>query len=168
MITRLQYIAIRAAVLGVVAAGIPSFADAQKAKPSGPPVVTKGTLKSNPKADKGQATAEAARAEARDRKGEHTAIKAARQESKNAVKGLGLTDAERSAWNDVEKKYEVQYKDLEKSEKAGDKAGTDDPAFIAKVDALRAQERMELRALLTPEQQTQYDRNIAPKVAKKS
>jgi Spy/CpxP family protein refolding chaperone len=166
--TRLQNIMIRAAVLGAIIAGSAGIASAQKAKPAGPPVVTKGSTQSNPKADKGQATAQAARTEAREEKGERLALKNARQESKDGLKGIKLTEAQKDATKAIAKRYEDQYKELSKSEKTGDKAGTEDAAIVAKIDALRLQERAELRAALTPEQQIEFDKNLVAKVAKKN
>jgi Spy/CpxP family protein refolding chaperone len=167
-ITRLQSIAMRAVVLGAVVAVTANVAVAQKAKPSGPPVVTKGTVKSNPKADKGQAQAEASRLAARERKIEHDAFKSADHEPKSALKGIKLTDEQKLATKAIEKRYADQFKALQKADKAADKAGTDDVTLAAKVDALRLQERAELRNVLTTEQQAEFDRNLAPKVARKS
>jgi hypothetical protein len=167
--SRLKNIAIRTTMLGALLASTAGVAVAQqKAKQQGPPVTTKGTVKSNPKADKGQATAEAARANAREEKAEKSALSAARGEPKSLLKGIKMTEAEKKATGDIEKRYADQFKDLKKSDKAADKAGTPDAAYLAKIDALRLQERAELRAALTPEQQLQYDKNIATLGAKKS
>ena len=165
---RLQAIVIRVTMLGVLVAGTAGVAMAQKAKPAGPPITTRGAAKSSPKADKGQATAEKARTEAREEKAERSALESARHEPKSSLKGIKLTDAQKTSAKEIEKKYAEQYKDMEKAEKASDKKGTEDATFASKVDALRTQERAELRALLTPEQQVLFDKNIAPRVAKKS
>ena len=69
---------------------------------------------------------------------------------------------------DIEKKYDVQYKELAKTDKVGDKAGTNDAEFLNKIEALRLQERAELRATLTPEQQVEFDKNIVAIGTKKS
>lgn len=166
-VTRLQTMAIRALVLGAIVAGTAGVAVAQKVKPAGPPVSTKGAVKSNPKADKGQATAAAARADARDRKAEKSAVQSARHEPKSLLKGIKLTDAEKQSTRDIEKKYDAQFKEMEKADKVADKAGTPDASFVAKMDVLRMQERAELRAALTPAQQVEFDRNVATLGAKK-
>lgn len=166
-VLRVRNLAIRATVLGALAATTAGVAVAQKVKPAGPPVVTQGGVKSNPHADKGQATAEAARAEARENKAERSALSAARGEPKSLLKGISLTKAEKKTTKDIEKRYADQFKDLEKAEKVGEKAGTADVALNARIDALRAQERAELRAALTPQQRAQYDNNVATLGTKK-
>lgn len=177
--SRLKNIAIRTTALGALLAGFAAVAVAQRGKPpAGPPVTTKGTIKSNPKADKGQATAESKRADARDDKAaraadqlrdkvEKTAWKEAYGEPKALLKGVKLSSAERKTVREIEKKYSDQLKDLQKQENAAEKAGTPDPAIISKIDALRLQERADLRAVLTTEQQAQYDKNVAALGTKK-
>lgn len=166
-VIRLQQFAIRATTLGALLTGAAGVSLAQKTKPAGPPVTTQGSVKSNPKADKGQATAEAARVDARDDKVVKSALHAARDQSKSLLKGMKLTKAERTVTHDIEKKYADQYKDLEKADKAAEKAGAPDAALIAKIDALRLQERAELRAALTSQQQATFDNNVATLGAKK-
>ena len=171
----------RTAALGALLAGFTAVAGAQKAKPTtppaGPPVTTKGATKANPKAAKGQATAESKRTEAREAKAardadkaadkaERAALKAARTEPKELLKGIKLSDAERRTVSDIEKKYDGQLKDLEKQEDAAAKAGKPDPAMVARINALRMRERSDLRAALTPAQQTQFDKNMAALGAK--
>jgi Spy/CpxP family protein refolding chaperone len=136
-------------------------ASAQKAKPAGPPVTTKGMTKANEHAAKGQATAESKRAKAREDKAERAETKAAREEPGRLLKGIKLTKAERTSVNDVEKKYRAQLKDLEKQEDAAEKAGTPMADFATRVTALRTQERADIRAVLTPAQATQFDKNAA-------
>src|SRR5882757_3858601 len=106
---RLQTLVIRATTLGVLVAGTAGVATGQKAKASGPPITTNGAAKSSPKADKGQATAQAARTEAREEKGERLAFKVARQESKSAMKGIKLTEVEKKQVREIDKRYEDQY-----------------------------------------------------------
>ena len=136
-------------------------ASAQKAKPAGPPVTTKGMTKANENAAKGQATAESKRTEARENKAERAETKAAREEPGRLLKGIKLTKAERTSVNDVEKKYRDQLKDLEKQEDAAEKAGTPMTDFATRVTAVRTQERADIRAVLTPAQATQFDKNAA-------
>src|SRR3989442_519204 len=125
--------------------------------PAGHPVTTKGATKANEHAQKGQATAESKRTEARERKAakgaekkeeraERVALKKARNEPTALLKGVKLSKDERKAVNDIEKKYEAQLKDLEKQEDAADKAGKPDESIGGKIDALRTQERTALRA----------------------
>jgi len=145
-------------------------ANAQKAKPAGPPVTTKGMAKANEHAATGQATAESKRTEAAERKtakaaekkeekAERAEVKAAREEPGQLLKGIKLTKAERKSVNEVEKKYRDQLKDLEKQENEAEKAGKPTADFATKVTALRTQERADIRAVLTPEQATQFDKN---------
>lgn len=154
--SRLHHIAIRATILGALVAGTAGAAIAQQVKP---PVVTKGSVKSNPKADKGQATAEAARASARDRKATKDAFKAARLEPKSLLRGIKFTSMEKRMNRDITKRYAREYKALEKANKVAVKAGTPDAAIMTKIDVLRVQERAELRAVLTPEQRVRFDAN---------
>ena len=147
-------------------------ASAQKAKPAGPPVTTKGMTQANEHAAKGQATAESKRTEAGERKAANAApkkedkaeraeIKAAHEEPGQLLKGIKLTRAERKSVNDVEKKYRDQLKDLSKQEDDAEKAGKPSADFASKVAALRTQERADIRALLTASQATQFDKNAA-------
>ena len=62
-------------------------ASAQKAKPAGPPVTTKGMTKANEHAAKGQATAESKRVEARERKAENANLDEAQGERRHQVDG---------------------------------------------------------------------------------
>ena len=136
-------------------------ASAQKAKPAGPPVTTKGMTKANEHAATGQANAESKRVEARERKAENAEVKSAREEPGKLLKGIKLTKAERKSVNDVEKKYRTQLTDLEKQEDAAEKAGKPDTDFASKVTALKTQERAEIRALLTADQAAAFDKNAA-------
>jgi hypothetical protein len=162
------------AALVAVSAGV---AGAQKAKPptprpAGPPVTTHGETKANEHAAKGQATAESKRTEAREDKAaratekkednaERAAIKSARNEPKALLKGIRLSAAERTSVNDIQKKYDGQLKDLEKQENDAEKSGKPDATIVSKIDALRVQERAELRTALTPAQATRFDKNVA-------
>jgi hypothetical protein len=150
---------IRAAVFGALMASSAGVALAQ-AKPQGPPATTKGAVKSNPKADKGQATAAAARLAARDKKAEKNALKSARSEPKSLLKGMRFSPYEKRLISAVENRYADQFKQLEQADKASDRAGTPNASYIARIDALRVQERAEIRAVLTPSQQEVYDKNV--------
>ena len=92
---------------------------------------------------------------------EHRAVKAAREDSKTSVRGLRLSSAERAQVHAIDKKYDAQLKALEAQDRADEKAGRpDDPTLIAKINALRDQERAEIRASLSAAQQAQFDRNL--------
>lgn len=147
-------------------------ASAQKAKPTGPPVTTRGMTKANEHAATGQATAESKRTEAVERKAANAAekkenkaeraeVKAAREEPGQLLKGIKLTKAERKSVDGVEKKYRDQLKDLEKQENQAEKAGKPTADFATKVTALRTQERADIRAVLTPDQAAVFDKNAA-------
>jgi hypothetical protein len=171
------------ATIGALVAVTAGVAGAQKSKPAGPPVTTHGEVKAAAPAAKGQATAEAKRTDAaadkaakvadkkddkadkaaakKDEKTEASALKEARSEPKSLLKGIKLSKTEKKSVNDIQKKYDGQLKDLEKQAKASEKAGTPDATLVAKIDALRTQERADLRATLTPAQVTAFDKNVA-------
>ena len=98
---------------------------------------------------------------------EHTALREARGQSGHLLKGVKLTAAERREVKEIDKKYDAQLKALKKGEKAADKAGgTDnDAAYVAKVAALEAQERADIRAALPAAQQARYDANVRARTA---
>jgi len=172
--------ALRTTALGALFVGAATFAMAQQPKPTaGPPVTTKGTAKAAPKADKGQATAESKRADARERKTElnavktdnaehRSAVKAARDEPKALLKGIKLTKEQRKAVKATEKQYAGELKALEAQAKAADKAGRADPSVMAKIEDLRQRERADLRKALPPQAQAQFDSNAAAYGTRKS
>jgi hypothetical protein len=159
--SRLKHFAIRATVLSALLVGTAGVAMAQKVKPAGPPVTTKGAVNSNPKADKGQATAEAARVEARERKAEKSALQSARKEPKSLLKGIKFTRAEKKTIREIDRRYDRLFKDMENSDRNTDKAGTPDAEYLAKIEVVRLRQRAEIRAALTPEQRNVYDSKIA-------
>src|SRR5262245_3464668 len=153
-------------------APVPAIAHAQKPRPAGPPITTHGQTQSNAAAAKGQANAESKRADADADKAaktadktedasEHAAIKAARTEPNALLKGIKLTKTEEKSVDAIEKKYDGQLKELDKQEDGDEKSGASTASFASKIDALRAQERADLRAVLTPSQATQFDKNAA-------
>ncbi|MBA3671578.1 MAG: hypothetical protein H0W68_06095 [Gemmatimonadaceae bacterium] len=96
---------------------------------------------------------------------EHHALDAARHADKHALHGIRLTSAQRAQIRAIDKKYDAQLRDLEKQDRAGEKAGRpDDPALVQRIDAIRDQERAELRALLTAAQLPAFDRNVTVRV----
>jgi len=171
--SRLTQFATRTAALGVLLAGCAGVALAQKAKPPlGPPVTTQGAVKSNPNADKGQATAESKRIAARDRKAakaadklqnteQRSALKDARSEPKALLKGIALTKAERKSMKAIEKRYAGEFKVIEQQARIAEKAGQADPSVASRVEDLRMRERAELRAALPLAQQARFDSNVA-------
>lgn len=171
-VSRFSTFEIRTATLGALLLGLTAVAGAQKLKHTGPPVTTRGTVKSNEHANNGQVTAESKRVDARDDKAErevekiadkreHDAVSAAKGERKSLLRGITLSKSERTSVKATEKKYDDRLKDLDKQAKTLEKAGTPDAALIAKIDALRIDERNELRSLLTPAQVMQFNKNVA-------
>lgn len=139
-----------------------------KTPPAGPPVTTKGAAKANEHAVKGQTRAQEARTEARLNKAERNAVDRAEDDSKAALKGVKLTKAERTSVNEIVKKYNAQRKDLVKSAVDARKAGTPDAEFVNKLQALRDQERAEIRAAIPAAQQARFDANVSKRDKKKA
>jgi Spy/CpxP family protein refolding chaperone len=96
---------------------------------------------------------------------------------RGAFRGLNLTDAQKSQMKTIHQKYAPQYKPLMESmrpamtearsaRQRGDTAAAR-AAFArtadtrGKVDALRQQERNEVRGILTADQQKTFDSNVA-------
>lgn len=92
---------------------------------------------------------------------EHEAFKTARQQSQRLVKGIKLTADQRSRFEDLRKRYDTQYKALEKEERDLDKTKGSDMDVLRRLEVARLQERAEIRAMLTPRQQVVFDRNVA-------
>ena len=171
--SRLTNVAIQATALSALLAGFATVAAAQKEKhPAGPPATTMGTMKSHPKADKGQATAEAQRADARDdragkaaaksdARAQRSEFKGARSDPKGLLKGIKMSSSEKKSVKATEKRYKGQIKVLEKQEDAAEKAGHPDLTIAGKIAALRVSERAELRAALSPAEQAQFDKNAS-------
>lgn len=170
--SRLLLIASRTTVLGALLAGFATLAVAQKPKPpAGPPLITQGTMKSNPNANKGQAIAEAQRAEARDDKAvrasdkarnrdQRVALKTARHEPKALLRGIKFTPGERKSHKAIEKRYADELKDLRKLTRQAEQEGRTDLHLTVRIDELRLRERAELRRALTPAQYARFDRNV--------
>jgi hypothetical protein len=175
--TRVSKFTMQMAVVSALVAISAGVASAQKVKAAGPPATTHGQTKANEGAAKGQATAEAKRIDAAEDKSAKTAekkedaaerasIKAARSEPKALLEGIKLSKTEEKSVDDIEKKYESRLKDLEKQQTAAEKSGTPDASLASKIDALRMQERSELRGVLTPAQISQFDKNASTLGAK--
>jgi hypothetical protein len=173
---RVSKLTIQIATVSALVALFPAATRAQKSRPAGPPITTHGQTQSSDAAAKGQANAEAKRTDAdadkaaagADKKedaSERAAMKAARSEPGALLKGIKLTDAEKKSVDAIEKKYDAQLKELDKQEDAAEKSGTasptSSPSIASKIDALRAQEQADLRAVLAPAQLPQFDKNAS-------
>ncbi len=165
----------------VIAAALvttPALASAQSKAPHAPPPTmgksapVRQDNRSQKIADK-QARVADRTADKAERTADKTAEKTERlalesaHDQKLLTKGIKLTAAEKKHIKAIEKKYDADYRDLRKKELAADKAakknGTadSDAAFLTQVADLKAQERAEIRAVLTPAQQTTFDANVA-------
>jgi hypothetical protein len=90
----------------------------------------------------------------------------AAHDQKRLTKGIRLTLAEKKQLKAIEKKYDAQFRAIRKNEVAADNAArkngtTDsDAAFQTQLSQLQTQERAEMRAVLTPPQQSIFDSNV--------
>jgi hypothetical protein len=95
------------------------------------------------------------------------------------TKGIRVTSAEKKQLKPIEKKYDADYRDLLQKAKAADRAakknGTvsgshqglkvlpqplSDATFQSQLSQLQTQERTDMRAVLTPPQQSIFDSNV--------
>jgi hypothetical protein len=98
---------------------------------------------------------------------EHKAFDKANGAPKKWLAGVKLTAAEKTQVKSIEGKYSTQLETLKKDHMAAEKAGKEDDSQIAaKVQAIVDQERAEIRAALTADQQTKFDANVAAKPKK--
>lgn len=119
-------------------------------------------------ADKSARTADktADKAERSADKTERSQLKFA-HDQKHLTKGIRLTSAEKKQVKAIEKKYDADYRALRQKERADEKAakknGTTetDAAFQSQVSQLQTQERADLRAVLTAQQQSIFDSNVS-------
>jgi Spy/CpxP family protein refolding chaperone len=81
--------------------------------------------------------------------------------ARGALAGIKLTDAQKSSLKDVHKKYGEQLKTL-RQQNAGKGAGQN-PDARAQFKAIADREQADIRAILTPDQRTQFDANLAKK-----
>jgi replicative superfamily II helicase len=159
----------------IVATPSLSFAQGKAPQPHPTPPVVMG--KSAPVRQDNRADKIADKAE---RKADRTANKSERMtdkveaselkfahDQKHLTKGIKLTSAEKKQFKAIEKKYDADYRDLRQKEKAADKAakknGTaeSDAAFESQLSQLQTQERADMRAALTPQQQSIFDSNVS-------
>ena len=117
----------------------------------------KASNKADKVADKTERTSE---------KAERSALDLA-HDQKHLTQGIKLTSSEKSQIKAIEKNYDKQYRALRQTDKRSDntakKNGTTetDAAFQTQLSQLQTQERAELRAALSPAQQTIFDSNVA-------
>ena len=72
--------------------------------------------------------------------------------------GITLTDAQQKQVQDISAKYREQMRALRPD---GQQGGPPDDATRAKMNDLRTKQNAELRAILTADQQTIFDKNVA-------
>lgn len=142
---------VAAALLVLVCAG---NVEAQKAKPQAAKVA-KSDKVAKPPSPKAAAKA----ADKAEDRAERAAKKEFKEQPHVLLKGIKLTRAEKKQVEDIEKRYHEQFKTLEKQEDQAEKSGTPMSDVPQRIAALRDQERNDLRAVLTPAQQLQFDKN---------
>jgi Spy/CpxP family protein refolding chaperone len=106
------------------------------------------------------------KAEKREEKAEKSEFKMAKEQNKHLLKGIKLTAAQKQQVKDITKKYDDQYKSIEKQERDADKAKQPSAQFMTQLQQTRDLEKGELRAVLTPDQQARFDSNAMPKPKK--
>lgn len=106
------------------------------------------------------------KAEKREEKAEKSEFKMAKEQNKHLLKGIKLTAAQKQQVKDITKKYDAQYKSIEKQERDADKANQPAGQFMTQLQQTRDLEKGELRAALTPDQQARFDSNAMPKPKK--
>ena len=74
------------------------------------------------------------------------------------LKDITLTDSQKDQVKTIREKYLPQQQEIRK---AAQGTGTYDDATRAKVQDLRSKQAAEIRAILTPDQQAIFDRNLA-------
>jgi hypothetical protein len=162
----------------IVATPSLSFAQGKAPHPTPPVVMGKSApVRQEDRADK--------IADKPERKADRTTDKTERSEltfahdQKLLTKGIRLTSAEKKQLKAIEKKYGENYRDLRQKEKAADRAakknGTvsgshqglkvlpqpvSDATFQSQLSQLQSQERTDMRAVLTPQQQSIFDSNV--------
>lgn len=137
-------------------------AQAQKAKAPKPmPHMTKVDKAADKQEDKQEQAARKA-----DERAEKQAKNDLKDQPKALLRRIKLTREEKRHEKAIEKKYADELKALEKQEDAAEKSGSPMADVAQKIDALRDEERSDLRATLTPAQQAQFDANEAKLGAK--
>ena len=76
-----------------------------------------------------------------------------------ALAGLNLSPTQKSQIKTINKKYADQFKQLRQAN--GTNAGAQNANARVQMQAIAERERAEIRSVLTPEQRTQFDANVA-------
>lgn len=76
-----------------------------------------------------------------------------------ALAGLSLSSTQKSQIKTINKKYANQFKQLRQAN--GTNAGAQSANARVQMQAIAERERAEIRGVLTPEQRTQFDANVA-------
>ncbi|MEO8194930.1 MAG: Spy/CpxP family protein refolding chaperone [Gemmatimonadales bacterium] len=71
--------------------------------------------------------------------------------------GITLTDAQQKQVQDISAKYRAQ---MQAAMPNGMGGGPPDPSMRAKMDEFRTKQQVEIRAILTTDQQTIFDKNV--------
>jgi hypothetical protein len=122
-----------------------------------------GAATTKPRHHRASKAAARARAQAR---AENAARRDVQTQPERLLKGIKLTPAQKTQRKAIRKGYEAQLEALRKDEKATAKAGLPTTDYVAKITALRDQERADLRSMLTPTQQARFDANIARRASR--
>jgi LTXXQ motif family protein len=169
----------------IVATPSLSFAQGKAPHPTQPVVMGKSApVRQDNRADKIADKAER-KADRTADKSERITYKIERSElnfahdQKLVTKGIRLTSAEKKQLKAIEKKYDADYRDLSQKVKAADRAAKKTPAggshaglktvpqplsdatFQSQLSQLQTQERTDMRAVLTPQQQSIFDTNVS-------
>ena len=94
-------------------------------------------------------------------------FKLSKDQSKHLLKGIKLTGAQKDQVKAITKKYDEQYKSLDRQERAADPGTQPERVFGPQWQAMRDLEKGELRGVLTPEQQAHFDQNAGPPPGKR-
>jgi hypothetical protein len=141
-------------------------AQAQKGRPSTMPATSKAHMskadKDAMKASRSAATA----ARQADQKAEKSALAGVKDQRKALLKGIKLTKDEKAAVKAVEKRTDDQTKSIESDARTAEKGGNPVADEAQRLNALRDQERTDLRAALSAEHQTRFDANATRMTSK--
>ena len=78
-----------------------------------------------------------------------------------SLSGIELTEAQKAKVAEIQAKYQPEMQAIRESMQGGDRA-----AGMAKMQALNEKRNPEIRAVLTPEQQAIFDKNLAEQKAR--
>ncbi len=98
---------------------------------------------------------------------ERRAFNQARHDSKAVLKDIRLTAVQKAQVRAIDRRFDTQLKVLEREDRANEKAGRPtDAALVQRINALRDQERAEVRLVLTPTQVATFDATVARRSAR--